>query len=123
MELKVFDPSLQLDSVNEMEFLDLAKFGSGGIGAFWSSADDDRSPWEMHPDCDELLHVMEGKIEVEVLPSKGGESSTTIIPAGSFIVIPQGCWHRQRILEKTREFYLTPGPTRHSFFDDPRLEG
>ena len=123
MKLKVFDPSLQLDSANEMEFLDLAKFGSGGSGAFWSSPGDGPSPWEMHPDCDELLQIIEGKIEIEVLPANGGDSSTTIIPAGSFIVVPLGCWHRQRILEKTREFYLTPGPTRHSTSDDPRSEG
>ena len=54
MTTKVVNPSLQLDSAKEMEFLRLSEFNSGETGAFWSNAGGP-SPWEMHPDCDELL--------------------------------------------------------------------
>lgn len=76
----------------------------------------------MHPECDELLQVIEGEIDVEILPVDGGSGSTNRVPAGWFIVIPQGCWHRQTLLATTRELYLTPGPTAHSDAPDPRLE-
>jgi mannose-6-phosphate isomerase-like protein (cupin superfamily) len=105
-----------------MEFLPLSNFGSGGTGAFWSNPGG-QSPWEMHPDCDELLHVIEGKIEIEVLPQEKGECTISILTAGSFVVVPRGCWHRQRILKRTKEYYLTPGPSLHSTAIDPRVEG
>ncbi len=122
MKIEVVNPSKQLDSLGEMEFLALSNFGSGGTGAFWSNPGG-RSPWEMHPDCDELLHVIEGRIEIEVLPQEKGESTISILTAGSFVVVPQGCWHRQRILERTKEYYLTPGPSLHSTAVDPRIYG
>lgn len=120
MELTTFDPSALLNSAGEMEFSNLAQFNEGEVGAFWTNPGA-MSPWEMHPDCDELLHVLEGKIEVEVLPLGSGEGVSKILEAGTFIVIPKGCWHRQQMLERTKELYLTPGPTLHSDADDPRL--
>ena len=121
MNVEVVNPSKELDSANEMEFLDFAKFNSGGTGAFWSSPGG-LSPWEMHPECDELLHIIEGSIEIEILPEKAGSSQLSTLTSGSFMVVPKGCWHRQRILERTKEYYVTPGPTLHSQADDPRLE-
>lgn len=121
MKIEVINPSLQLDSAEEMEFLDLPRFDSGATGAFWASAGG-KSPWEMHPDCDELLHIIEGKVELEILPKGSGASSVSILNQGTFIVVPKGCWHRQKILERTKEYYVTPGPTLHSHSDDPRIE-
>jgi mannose-6-phosphate isomerase-like protein (cupin superfamily) len=48
----------------------LASFNEGGSGAFWSEAGGP-SPWQMHPDCDEMLEIFEGSGEVEVLPEDG----------------------------------------------------
>lgn len=58
--------------------------------------------------------------DVEVLPDDGGEGIVTRLETGSFIIIPRGCWHRQTIRKKTREFYLTPGRSLHSTDEDPR---
>lgn len=121
MNTEVINPSILLDSSNEMEFLQLAKFDAGHSGAFWSNPGGP-SPWEMHPDCDELLHVIEGKIEIEILPEKSGDSETFTLTAGTFLVVPKGCWHRQNIIEKSKEYYVTPGPTLHSYGADPRLD-
>ncbi len=112
-------PSEVAAGLEEMHFETLANFNSGSIGVFWSGPGGP-SPWEMHPDCDELLQVLEGEIEVEILPEGTGSPSKTKVPAGSFVVIPQGCWHRQTLLRKTRELYLTPGQTQHSTNEDPR---
>lgn len=120
MKIDVVNPSLQLDEAGEMEFLELQCFDAGGTGAFWSEAGI-TSPWEMHPECDELVHIIEGKIEIEILPNDSTDSAMVVLAAGSFIVVPKGCWHRQRILERVKEFYVTPGPTLHSHTPDPRI--
>ena len=121
MTTKVVNPSLQLDSAKEMEFLRLSEFNSGETGAVWSNAGGP-SPWEMHPDCDELLHIIEGKVEIEILSNDSRDDATYTLTSGSFLVVPQGCWHRQKILEKIKEYYVTPGQTLHSHSDDPRIE-
>ncbi|NKB32440.1 MAG: cupin domain-containing protein [Pseudomonadales bacterium] len=121
MKIQVVNPSIELDSAEEMDFLEFPNFGSGGTGAFWSNPGGP-SPWEMHPECDELLHIIEGRIEVEILPKDGGESIISVLPAGSFLVVPRGCWHRQHIIERSKEYYVTPGPTLHSHDDDPRAK-
>jgi len=118
-ELKAYDPSALADGLAELEFLQLAPFDAGHTGVFWSEAGGP-SPWEMHPDCDEMLQVLEGAIEVEVLPEDGGPGVKTRVAAGSFLVVPRGCWHRQNLLARTKEFYLTPGRSLQSTWDDPR---
>ena len=120
-ELKAYDPSAVADGLAEMEFRQLTRFDAGHAGVFWSEAGGP-SPWEMHPDCDEMLQVLAGEIEVEVLPADGGAGVKTRVAAGSFFVVPRGCWHRQNLLARTKEFYLTPGQSLHSTRDDPRRE-
>lgn len=119
--LTAHDPAAVADTLGEMEFHKLADFDSGHAGVFWSEAGGP-SPWEMHPECDELLHVIAGAIRVEVLPLEGGAGVSTEVPAGSFLVVPRGCWHRQILLGRTKEYYVTPGPTLHSDAADPRQE-
>src|SRR5262249_32106051 len=53
-------------------------------------------PWERHPDSDELLHVLEGEIEVTTLTDRGPVH--TGVPAGSLFVCHRGLWHRPRPL-------------------------
>jgi len=120
-ELRAHDPSEVADGLAEMEFRLLASFDDGHAGVFWSEPRGP-SPWEMHPDRDEMLQVLEGGIEVEVLPADGGPGIKTRVSAGSFFVVPRGCWHRQHLLQRTKELFLTPGRTLHSTEDDPRRE-
>jgi mannose-6-phosphate isomerase-like protein (cupin superfamily) len=118
-ELRAYDPSAVAEGLAEMEFRQLARFDAGHAGVFWSEAGGP-SPWEMHHDCDEMLQVLEGEIEVEVLPQDGGSGAKTRVAAGSFLVVPRGCWHRQNVLARTKEFYLTPGRSLQSTELDPR---
>ena len=120
--MSAIDPGSVADELREMEFKTLASFDDGHAGVFWSEAGGP-SPWEMHPECDEMLQVLEGEIEVEVLPQDGRPGEKTRVPAGSFFVVTRGCWHRQNLLARTKELYLTPGPSLHSTADDPRTEG
>ena len=119
MKLETYAPGAVADGIGEMEFRKLTDFNTGQVGVFWSEVGGP-SPWEIHPDCNEMLQVIEGEIEVEVLPSGGGPAVRARVAQGSFIVIPQGCWHRQTMLARTKELYLTPGRTELSFKGDPR---
>ena len=69
---------------------------------------------EMHPDGDELLYLISGRIEVII--EDGGTETTvgtehvqTLIPGQAFIV-PRGAWHRVNVCEPSRLLHITPGP-------------
>jgi len=52
-----------------------------------------QNPRHRHPNCDELLHVLSGRIEHTL-----GEECCTLEP-GDTISIPQGVWHQARAFE------------------------
>jgi len=62
---------------------------------------------EMHPDGDEVLYLISGRIKVVFLESR--EEDIEVEP-GDGLVVPQGMWHRVDILEPSQIVYLTPGP-------------
>ena len=77
------------------------------------------TPWERHPDGDELLHVLAGRVEVTVLGD--GAPERTALAAGAVCVVPRGLWHRQHAPEGVALLFATPtanGET--SWADDPR---
>lgn len=113
-----------LSELNEMDFAQIVDFNSGHAGAFWS-ANPGTSPWEHHPDTDELLMCLEGSVEIHILARESSgsvDSDITVVKlgAGEFAVVPQDHWHRHHATEPFREFYVTPGPSNHSMESDPR---
>ncbi len=62
---------------------------------------------EMHPDGDEVLYLISGKVKVVFLDSD--EDDIEVEP-GDGLVVPKGVWHRVDILEPSQIVYLTPGP-------------
>jgi len=75
--------------------------------------------WERHPDGDELLHILDGEVEVTLLTDNGSVHVT--VGAGSIFVVPRGVWHRQT--PQPVATVLAALPTDHgpvSFADDPR---
>jgi len=77
------------------------------------------APWERHTAGDELLHVLEGEVEIEVLAEAGPFRTT--LRAGSVFVCPRGLWHRQFAAKSVTLLSATPQPTDVSFAADPRL--
>lgn len=75
------------------------------------------SPWEYHPDADELLYVVEGSVEVSVLTD--GKPVIAVLATGSIFVVPHGMWHRQNATEPAALLFAT-GATDISWADDPR---
>ena len=80
-----------------------------------------RPPWECHPHGDELLHVLNGEIDLTVLTDEGPVRVT--VEAGSVFVVPQGLWHRSVAHVMTTLLSATPQPSETSFAEDPRCEG
>ena len=69
--------------------------------------DDPPHRGEIHPDGDEILYVVSGKISV------AGESDPTMIlelGAGEACIVRKGEWHLVHALEKTQLIHITPGP-------------
>ncbi|MGB8684871.1 MAG: cupin domain-containing protein [Candidatus Binatus sp.] len=79
------------------------------------------TPWERHPDGDELLLALDGELEVTVLTDEG--PVTRKLRAGEAFVCPQGLWHRQLAAKSVSMLYGTPTDTTEiSMADDPRVE-
>jgi len=77
------------------------------------------SPWERHTTADELLHVLEGEVEITTLTDNGPVRNT--LRPGTVFVCPRGLWHRQYSANGVLEFSATPQPTEVSFAADPRV--
>jgi hypothetical protein len=88
----------------------LGRFGAGSIGS--------RSPWERHLDGPELLHVLEGAVELTLMNDGGAVRMR--VDAGSIFIVPAGVWHAHTPLAPTLEFGATLGKSEHSTADDPR---
>lgn len=80
-----------------------------------------RSPWERHPDGDELLHVLEGEVDFTILTDERPVHVT--VCAGSVFVCPRGLWHRQYSKSgATLLFATAPKGSEVSWADDPRSQ-
>ncbi|HUY26985.1 MAG TPA: cupin domain-containing protein [Candidatus Binataceae bacterium] len=81
-----------------------------------------RTPWERHPDGDELLYALDGEVEVTALAGDGAPTAR-VIRAGEALVCPRGVWHRQMAREFVTTLFATANKTTQiSFADDPRAE-
>jgi quercetin dioxygenase-like cupin family protein len=75
--------------------------------------------WERHPKGDELLHVLEGVVEVEWIDATGRRFQETL-RAGSFMIVPRGVWHRPTQRQPVVMLHVTPGAgTQASFAEEP----
>jgi mannose-6-phosphate isomerase-like protein (cupin superfamily) len=62
---------------------------------------------EMHPNGDEIIHVLSGKFQVTL---DSPEPRVVVVSAGEGIIIGRGTWHKIHILEPCTLVTLVPGP-------------
>ena len=62
---------------------------------------------ELHPDGDELVFVISGRVEVLAVDEPG---NACILGPGQATIVGKGQWHRLHILEPTQLIFITPGP-------------
>lgn len=68
---------------------------------------------ELHPDGDELLYLVSGRVEVVLddgdVDHVGLETRHDVGPGEAFVV-PKGVWHRLEVIEPAHLVHVTPGP-------------
>jgi mannose-6-phosphate isomerase-like protein (cupin superfamily) len=78
-----------------------------------------QTPWENHPEGDEFLYILDGRIDVILL--SGTRPVRVPVKAGSIFLVPKGVWHRQ--VPRPVASVLSALPTAHgpiSWEEDPR---
>jgi homogentisate 1,2-dioxygenase len=63
---------------------------------------------EMHPDADEFLYLVSGRVRVR-LELADGDREAEVGP-GRCLVVPRGTWHRIIVDEPGQLINVTPGP-------------
>ncbi len=96
-------------------FATLAAFGNGAIFAGGFSGE---TPWERHPNGDELVQILDGRTTLTIMTDDGPQALD--MTAGMLAVVPQGAWHRFHAPDGVTVLTATPQPTDHSFAEDPR---
>jgi mannose-6-phosphate isomerase-like protein (cupin superfamily) len=101
-----------------------AAFATLGVGDFrdagvFLGTFDGNAGWERHLKGDELVHVLAGATEFDIIVDD--ERQTLDLSAGMLMVVPQGCWHRFRSPDGVTVLTATPRhDEEHTFVDDPR---
>jgi len=62
---------------------------------------------EMHPDGDELLYLISGRVRVTL---ETDPVEIVEIAPGDGLIVPKGIWHTVDIVEPSQIVYVTPGP-------------
>ena len=77
------------------------------------TADSDWKVWEMHPNGDEVVCLLSGRITF-VLDQGDAEAVVELTESGSFFVVPKGTWHTARVPERATMLFITAGEgTQH----------
>lgn len=64
--------------------------------------------WEVHPEGDEFVYLLEGDTDF-ILSQNGVERTVRVSEPGSFVVVPKGAWHTARPHAPTTLLFVTPG--------------
>jgi len=62
---------------------------------------------EMHPDGDEILYVISGKLRVI---TESSPAQPLLLNTGGACIVKKGEWHKVQVLETTQLMHITPGP-------------
>ncbi len=75
--------------------------------------DRDWPNWEMHPNGDEIVLLLEGRTTM-VLEIDGRERLVELGESGSYVLVPRGTWHTARTGSACRMLFITAGEgTQH----------
>ena len=70
--------------------------------------DEDWPSWEMHPQGDEFVMLMDGAVEF-VLWRHDSEECLHLDRSGQYLIVPRGVWHTARPQEHAELLFITPG--------------
>jgi len=117
--MRTYDPVAIAGNLSPFEFVrELAPFNGAAFGMYRADQGD-ASDWELHPDTDELLMILQGSVTVEILTDT--DRHRLPLSAGQFTIVPRGHWHRHLKAREVVEMYFTPGASVNSTAADPRI--
>ena len=92
-------------------------------GAIFTAKFSGNSPWERHPNGDEIVQIAEGATILHIMAEDGPQSFA--LKAGMVAIVPQNTWHRFEAPDGVSLMTATPQPTEHLTVDvaDPRTLG
>jgi mannose-6-phosphate isomerase-like protein (cupin superfamily) len=91
-----------------VEFLPV-KFDGRQVGVLSIDSPGVRDEWEMHPEQDELLYLLDGAIDVFLRADlEKSEEDRLHVKEGQACLIPKGMWHRQVVIAPCKMLFLTP---------------
>lgn len=64
--------------------------------------------WEVHPNGDEIVVLLDGTVTL-VMRKSDGDETVTLTEPGSYVVIPKNTWHTARVGAPSRMLFITPG--------------
>jgi uncharacterized cupin superfamily protein len=67
----------------------------------------DWATWEVHPNGEELVHVISGKLTL--IQDIDGEHRSVQLAAGDAAINPAGVWHTAKTAEPTTALFITAG--------------
>ena len=75
--------------------------------------DADWGSWEMHPNGEEFVYLLDGDIQFLMETADGALTSQRITDRGA-VVVPRGVWHTAKVYRPSRMFFITMGAgTKH----------
>lgn len=84
----------------------MAKFERGWVVSEFV-CDEDWKNWEMHPDAEELVYLLSGRIDF-LQQTPDGVTTTSLDGRGA-ILVPRGVWHTARVYAPSRMLFVTMG--------------
>ena len=100
----------------------LEKFGRGWLVTEYTY-DEDWPNWEVHPEADELVYVLDGDVELLLEMSTGVD--TVRVQGRGLVIVHRGVWHTLRVHAPSRLLHVTMGAgTRHRpLAEEPATSG
>ncbi len=72
------------------------------------SFDSDWPTWEIHPNGDEIVVLLEGEATF-VLQVGDDTSELSLARPGEYVVVPRNTWHTAKIAGTAKMLFITPG--------------
>ncbi len=109
------DPETVARATPSVDLLE-AQLDGRQVGVLTVESPGVRDEWEMHPEQDELLYLLEGAIDVFMRADfEETEEHILRFRQGQACVIPKGMWHRQVVVAPCRMLFLTPATIHRSY--------
>ncbi|MEM7220949.1 MAG: cupin [Pseudomonadota bacterium] len=65
--------------------------------------------WEMHPEGDEFVYLLDGDTDFVLYNPAGEDAVVRVREPGSYVMVPSGVWHTARPHAQTTLLFVTPG--------------